>query len=324
MNPRPACRRPSCVRSRSLSRCPSSSARSSSAPPPRRPIAPRPPPSPSRGARRGTARPRDPFADQKGSVWFVGQAGNYVGRLDPKTRRVQALRDRGGDAPAQPRRRREGDGLVHRQRERPHRAARSRDGQAHELHDARSERARSAHDDLRSRTATRGSPRRTPASSASSRPPTARSASGRWRRDSRPYGIVLDSKGPSLVRSLRHEQDRHDRSEDGRVPRVHAAERSRAAAPHRDHERRRRSGTATTRAATSAGSIRRAGKVDEWALPSGGMSLPYAMTIDDRGRIWLAETGTAAEPARRVRSGAEEVHRDDHHPVATRRTRSGT
>ena len=28
---------------------------------------------------------RDPFADQKGNVWFVGQVGNYVARLDPKT-----------------------------------------------------------------------------------------------------------------------------------------------------------------------------------------------------------------------------------------------
>jgi virginiamycin B lyase len=27
-------------------------------------------------------RPRDPFADQKGRVWFVGQQGNYVGRID--------------------------------------------------------------------------------------------------------------------------------------------------------------------------------------------------------------------------------------------------
>src|SRR5215207_462915 len=30
-------------------------------------------------------RPRDPHADQKGNVWFVGQQGNYVARLDPKT-----------------------------------------------------------------------------------------------------------------------------------------------------------------------------------------------------------------------------------------------
>ena len=27
-------------------------------------------------------RPRDPHPDQKGRVWFVGQAGNYVGRID--------------------------------------------------------------------------------------------------------------------------------------------------------------------------------------------------------------------------------------------------
>src|SRR5687767_2782826 len=30
-------------------------------------------------------RPRDPYADQKGNVWFVGQVGNYIARLDPKT-----------------------------------------------------------------------------------------------------------------------------------------------------------------------------------------------------------------------------------------------
>src|SRR3954454_18304118 len=31
------------------------------------------------------ARPRDPFADQHGRVWFVGQEGNYVAYLDPQT-----------------------------------------------------------------------------------------------------------------------------------------------------------------------------------------------------------------------------------------------
>jgi len=29
----------------------------------------------------------------------------------------------------------------------------------------------------------------------------------------------------------------------------------------------------------------------EWAMPSGGMSLPYAMTSDDKDRVWLVETG---------------------------------
>lgn len=30
-------------------------------------------------------RSRDPFADAAGAVWFVGQAGNYLARLDPRT-----------------------------------------------------------------------------------------------------------------------------------------------------------------------------------------------------------------------------------------------
>jgi virginiamycin B lyase len=32
-----------------------------------------------------STRPRDPFADAQGHVWFVGQNGNYIGRLDPKS-----------------------------------------------------------------------------------------------------------------------------------------------------------------------------------------------------------------------------------------------
>jgi virginiamycin B lyase len=33
------------------------------------------------------------------------------------------------------------------------------------------------------------------------------------------------------------------------------------------------------------------GAFREWALPSGERSLPYAMALDDRNRIWLVETG---------------------------------
>ena len=35
------------------------------------------------------------------------------------------------------------------------------------------------------------------------------------------------------------------------------------------------------------------GKVDEWAMPSGARSRPYAMTVDDRGRLWAVETGVS-------------------------------
>lgn len=33
------------------------------------------------------------------------------------------------------------------------------------------------------------------------------------------------------------------------------------------------------------------GDIDEWQLPAGNGSRPYAMTADDEGRIWLVETG---------------------------------
>ena len=35
------------------------------------------------------SRPRDPFVDPKGRVWFVGQQGNYVAYLDPVTGRFE-------------------------------------------------------------------------------------------------------------------------------------------------------------------------------------------------------------------------------------------
>ena len=33
------------------------------------------------------------------------------------------------------------------------------------------------------------------------------------------------------------------------------------------------------------------GVVSEWPMPGGGMSLPYAMTVDDYDRLWFVETG---------------------------------
>jgi virginiamycin B lyase len=35
----------------------------------------------------------------------------------------------------------------------------------------------------------------------------------------------------------------------------------------------------------------KSGAVREWAMPSGARSLPYAMAVDERDRLWLVETG---------------------------------
>ena len=34
-------------------------------------------------------RPRDPYADAQGRVWFVGQNGNYIAYLDSRTNQFQ-------------------------------------------------------------------------------------------------------------------------------------------------------------------------------------------------------------------------------------------
>jgi virginiamycin B lyase len=47
------------------------------------------------------SRPRDPVADGRGGVWFVGQAGNYVARLDTATGAMRRFAIDPGHAPAQ-------------------------------------------------------------------------------------------------------------------------------------------------------------------------------------------------------------------------------
>ncbi len=35
------------------------------------------------------SRPRDPYVDRKGRVWFCGQTGNYIARFEPKTEKFE-------------------------------------------------------------------------------------------------------------------------------------------------------------------------------------------------------------------------------------------
>lgn len=44
-------------------------------------------------------RPRDPFVDASGRVWFVGQAGNYVANLDPKSGQFKRIEVDSGTYP---------------------------------------------------------------------------------------------------------------------------------------------------------------------------------------------------------------------------------
>lgn len=44
-------------------------------------------------------RPRDPYVDRQGYVWFVGQTGHYVARFDPRTQQFQRFELEQGAGP---------------------------------------------------------------------------------------------------------------------------------------------------------------------------------------------------------------------------------
>jgi virginiamycin B lyase len=234
-------------------------------------------------------RPRDPYVAPDGRVFFVGQAGNYIGRLDPGNGDFTRFEIDPGTNPAQPDHRPAGDGLVRREPERDDRQARSAHGHDHALPDARLPGARSAHADLRpdrQHLVHRAElQRRGPSRCADGADPP--------RQDRRADAPVRDRdqlQERAVVQPVRHEQDRdhrsgHDGGQDFDLP----------------HERARGRRIAITSDDVvwyvdyTRGFLGRvdpaSGRVEEYPMPGGPSSLPYGMASDDKDRLWMAESG---------------------------------
>lgn len=235
-------------------------------------------------------RPRDPSVDGQGRVWFVGQVGNYVAYLDPQNGRFRRYELEAG-------------ALPHNQVIGPDGAvwyAGNGNGHIGRLDPAT------------------GQVRRFPMLDADLRDPhtlifapngdlwftvQGGNAVGRLTPStgqirivrmpgsgSRPYGIVLDRGSHPWFNLFGTNQ----------IGTIDPAtmQLTRVSVP-RERARTRRIGI------TSDGKIwyvdyvgGMVGRYDpaarqfqEWPLPEGAISLPYAMTVDDRDRIWLVETG---------------------------------
>lgn len=234
-------------------------------------------------------RPRDPFVDAQGRVWFVGQEGNYVAYLDPRSGRFERY---------------EIDPGTH-----PHNLVVAPDGMVW-FTGNRNGRLVRLDPESRKLTTFRmpdpevGDPHTMVLDRAGNAWFTAQNAgavgwldagTGKirlWRTGdgTRPYGMVLAPDGRVWF-------DLFGTNELGMLdPRT--MELQRFPLPNEGTRPRRI-------AATADGTIwygdyargflgrldPRSGKVTEFALPAGPSSLPYAMTSDGRGRIWLAETG---------------------------------
>jgi virginiamycin B lyase len=235
-------------------------------------------------------RPRDPYAAPDGRVWFVGQAGNYIAVLDPKTGQFRRYEIDPGTHPhnlivA-------GDGMVW--------YAGNQNGMIGRLDPATGAIQRYPVPDK-----TIDDPHTLVFDSKGDIWFTAQGsnavgklsvATGRFRlvnlpsAGSRPYGIVMDSKDrPWFVEFGANRFGTVDpvsfALKEYTLPEAGARARRLVITPDDrlyigDYAR----GTLTRFDPAT-------GKFTEWANPAGSRSAPYAMSGDDRGRIWQVETG---------------------------------
>lgn len=236
------------------------------------------------------SRPRDPFMDQQGRVWFVGQAGNYVAYFVPATGQFKRY---------------ELDDGVY-----PHNVIVDRKGQvwyagnraAHigKLDPATGEITKYAMPDPAASDphtliedkdgniwfTVQGGNMVGHLNTANggvhlTKMPTERA---------RPYGIVVDETGRPWF-------DQFGTNKIGTIdPRTH--EFKEYTLPHERARPRRIARTSDGiiwYGDYSRGMLGRldpkTGQVTEYPAPSGAQSLPYAMTVDDQDRLWFVETG---------------------------------
>ncbi|HEV7993994.1 MAG TPA: hypothetical protein VGP25_19355 [Gemmatimonadaceae bacterium] len=234
-------------------------------------------------------RPRDPYADQKGRVWFVGQVGNYVARLDPASGEFKRYEIEAGTHPHNLVV--DSKGMVW--------FTGNANGRIVRLDPATGKTTSFPMPDPKVRdphtmTFDRNGDAWFTAQGAGvvGKLTTSTGKIQLWKtgESSRPYGILMDSKSRPWF-------DLFGTNRIGTIDPLSGQLRTFDLPNERSRPRRI---AITSDDVIWYGDYTRGylgrldpttGKVVEYLLPSGPGSLPYGMTSDDRGRIWLAETG---------------------------------
>jgi virginiamycin B lyase len=235
------------------------------------------------------SRPRDPYVDQKGHVWFVGQGGNYVGRLDPASGEFKQYQIDPGTYP-------------HNLTVDRHNVVwftGNMNGRIVKLDPQSGKLTNFLMPDSTVRDPhtmiwdAKGDAWFTAQNAGVVGKLTTSDEKIRlWRlaKGSRPYGIVIDSKGRPWF-------DEFGTNKIGTIDPA-SGELKEFTLPS-DRTRPRRiaitSDDVIWYGDYTRGFLGRldpaTGKVEEFVMPSGPASMPYAMATDDLDRIWLAETG---------------------------------
>lgn len=233
-------------------------------------------------------RPRDPYADAQGRVWFVGQSGNYIAYFDTKSSEFKRFAI---DSGTHPHNLVVEKGQVWFTGNRNNRLVRL-DPATGKLTTYRiPEGVRDPHTmifDPKSGVAWFSAQ----GAGVVGRfdPKTEQFKLWRTGERTRPYGVVIDSKGnpwfdlfgtnkiamiDARTEELKTFTLPNDRTRPRRIAitsddQIYWGDYTRGYLGHLDP---------------------RSGKMQEWALPLGGRALPYAMTTDDRDVIWVAQNG---------------------------------
>jgi virginiamycin B lyase len=235
------------------------------------------------------SRPRDPYVDQKGRVWFVGQVGNYVAYFDQKTSQFKRFEIEAGTNP---------HNLVIDAKGSVWFTG-NRNGRIVKMDPETGKLTNYMMPDPAVRdphTMTfdkKGDVWFTAQSAGVVGKLTVADGKIRlWKTGerSRPYGIVVDSKG----------QPWFDLFGTNKIATIdpRTMELKELTLPNERARPRRivvTSDDIVWYGDYTRGTLGRfdpkTGQIEEFALPSGEKSLPYAMASDDQDRIWLAETG---------------------------------
>ena len=235
------------------------------------------------------SRPRDPYVAPDGTVWFVGQVGNYIANLDPRTGVFKRFEIDSGTHPHNQivdRR-----GMVW--------YAGNQNGMIGKLDPATGAITRYRMPDaaVRDPHTLVFDGKENIWFTAQQAGHVGRLATATGKIDlirvegerTRPYGIVIDSKGRpwfcefgtnklAMIDPVTLKLTEYSLPEGARPRRI--AITSDDAIWYVDYARGflGRLDPATR-------------KVDEWASPAGARALPYAMTVDDQDRLWYVETG---------------------------------
>jgi virginiamycin B lyase len=233
-------------------------------------------------------RPRDPAVDAQGHVWFVGQNGNYLGRFDPASAKFERFDLPKGSGPHNCIAGRDGAiwftgntaGYIGRFDPATKQIAKFAipDKAADDPHTL----IQAPNGDLWFTVQVGGFVGRLEPKSGAIRTIRIPQAGAR------PYGIVVEPSGKVWFNEF-------GRNVIGSIdPKTMTVTEHTLPAGARDRRIALADG-AVWYGDYARGMLARldpqSGAVKEWRTPAGASSLPYAMTADDRGRLWFVETG---------------------------------